>query len=419
MTDQLASLFRTEALEARRTRLEGEVLLWRPLRAQVVVALLTCAIIALAVWVTMGSYARTEAAKGILVTNAEAAKIIALHPGIVTRLAVVEGQHVRDGQMLATVQIDQQYALGDRATAESLSAVEAQRRLTVEQLAAAEQRRQSERASLLATISSSRRQFGEVQSQINIQQELIASLRDTLERYRPVAAMGYISQTEMDRRKQELLTAQQELGRLQQQQTTLQADQTKAVAELRQADAERAAQAATTRSSAEGFRLQEAQLRGQQSYILTSPEAGIVTALQSGVGRTVDAIVPLMTVVPTGATFHAEIYAPSRAIGFVRTGQEVRLLYDAFPYQRFGSFAGHVQAISKVAFDPRQVDAPFHLDEPVYRVSVVPDRQSIGGYGELVRLQPGMTLTANIVLERRSFLGWLLEPIRAVTKRDH
>jgi hypothetical protein len=42
----------------------------------------------------------------------------------------------------------------------------------------------------------------------------------------------------------------------------------------------------------------------------------------------------------------AEIYIPSRAIGFVKPGQEVRLLYDAFPYQRFGAYRGRVVAAS-------------------------------------------------------------------------
>lgn len=44
------------------------------------------------------------------------------------------------------------------------------------------------------------------------------------------------------------------------------------------------------------------------------------------------------------------------------------MLYDAFPYQRFGSFKGTVRSISRVALDPRQIDAPFKIEEPVYRV---------------------------------------------------
>ncbi|MGK3796914.1 hypothetical protein, partial [Enterococcus faecium] len=86
----------------------------------------------------------------------------------------------------------------------------------------------------------------------------------------------------------------------------------------------------------------------------------------------------------------------------------------AFPYERFGSFKGTVRAVSRVALDPRQLDAPFKVDEPVYRVSVTPEKQRVNGYGEVVKLQPGMTLSANIILERRSFLEWILEPLNSV-----
>lgn len=399
-------------------RLQGEILLARPLRAHAIIALLTCSMVALASWVGVGRYARTEAAKGILVTNAEASKIIALRPGVVTQLSVVEGQFVHKGQILATVQVDQDYAEGNRASQEGLNAVQAQRQLAARQIGSMQHRGQSERVGLVAAMTNARQQYIDVQGQIVIQEQLVQSLQTTLERYRPVVEKGFISLTEMDRRQQELLTARQELGRYRQQLTSLQADQAKASAALSQSHAEEETQTGIAQSSVEGLRLQQSQIRGQQAYVLTAPEDGIITALQSGVGRTVDATVPILTIVPKNAVLHAELYAPSRAIGFVKPGEEVRLLYDAFPYQRFGSFKGRIQAISRVALDPRQIDAPFHIEEPVYRVSVVPDQQTVSGYGERVKLQPGMTLSANIVLERRSFAAWLLEPLNAVIKRD-
>ena len=418
MSEPQVPLFREEVLAARRVRLEGEVLLSRPLRAHVVIGLLTCSIVALGIWVATGQYSRTEIARGVLVTDAETAKIVALHPGIVTRIAVAEGQVVHQGQVLAMVQVDQQYAEGGRATQEGLSAVNAQQRLSVRQEEAARTRGRSERVGLTATIASSREQYANVQGQIAIQRAVLKSLNDSYERYKPIAAKGFISQTQMDLREQQILGARQQLAQLQQQLITDNANASEATAQLDKSKAEEDAQASSARSSTEGLRAQQSQLKAQQSYVLTSPINGVVTALQSGVGRTVDASVPMMSIVPSSAVVHAELYAPSRAIGFVRPGGEVRLLYDAFPYQRFGSFKGNVRSISRVALDPRQLDTPFKIDEPVYRVRVAPDRQQVGVYGEQVKLQPGMTLSANIILERQSFLQWVLEPLNAVINRD-
>ena len=92
-------------------------------------------------------------------------------------------------------------------------------------------------------------------------------------------------------------------------------------------------------------------------------------------------------------------------------------MYDAFPFQRFGSFGGRIVSISRTVLGPNEIDAALPIKEPVYRLRVAVPDQTIAGYGEVVPLQPGMTLQANIVLERRSFLSWLLQPLNAVLKR--
>ncbi|MEL6487678.1 MAG: secretion protein HlyD [Pseudomonadota bacterium] len=126
----------------------------------------------------------------------------------------------------------------------------------------------------------------------------------------------------------------------------------------------------------------------------------------------------MMVIIPENAELTAELYAPTRAVGFVEPGKETRLLYDAFPYQKFGSFGGQVKSIARIAVDPRETDIPFPFEEPVYRVKVALDRQSVEAFGERAPLQAGMTLQANIVLERQSFLAWILQPLNAVLKRN-
>ena len=74
-------LFRPEVIEARRVRLEGEVILTQPLRATTLTLLLAGIMVALACWVTLGSYTRSELAHGILVTDQPSAKVMAIRPG--------------------------------------------------------------------------------------------------------------------------------------------------------------------------------------------------------------------------------------------------------------------------------------------------------------------------------------------------
>jgi membrane fusion protein len=124
-----------------------------------------------------------------------------------------------------------------------------------------------------------------------------------------------------------------------------------------------------------------------------------------------------MTITPAGAALVAEVYVPSRAIGFIKPGQAVRLLYDAFPYQRFGPAAGTVQAVSATVLYPQEVQAAMRIDEPVYRVVVQLAQQVMPAFGRSMNLSPGMALSADIVLEQRSFAEWLFEPILAMRGR--
>jgi hypothetical protein len=89
-------LFRPEVAEARAQRVFGEIVLTQPTRTRLLVALICAVTALLAAWVALGSYTRTEVARGFIVTDAASAKVVALRPGIVTELLVRDGDVVRD-----------------------------------------------------------------------------------------------------------------------------------------------------------------------------------------------------------------------------------------------------------------------------------------------------------------------------------
>ena len=109
--------------------------------------------------------------------------------------------------------------------------------------------------------------------------------------------------------------------------------------------------------------------------------------------------------------------ASSRAIAFVGEGQPVRLLFDAFPYTRFGPGRGHVAQVSSAVLRPEEVTAAVKVGEPVYKVLVTLDAAAMQAYGRAIPLQSGMALTADILLESRSFLDLLMDPLLAARGR--
>ena len=120
---------------------------------------------------------------------------------------------------------------------------------------------------------------------------------------------------------------------------------------------------------------------------------------------------PLLDILPLKSPLQAVLLVPTRAIGFVRPGQEVRLLYEAFPFQRFGAYSGHVESVSKTILSEADTGSPMQLKEPSYKVVATLDRPDIDANGQKIPLQAGMMLRADILLERRELVRWLLDPI--------
>jgi membrane fusion protein len=127
-----------------------------------------------------------------------------------------------------------------------------------------------------------------------------------------------------------------------------------------------------------------------------------------------------------------QLYAPSRAVGFVAPGQEVLIRYQSFPYQKFGLQRGIVSDVSTTPFAPNELPPSlastilsnaqqningFNNNEALYRIQVKLARQVITTYGKEQSLRPGMTLEADVIQDRRKIWEWIAEPLLAVAYR--
>lgn len=399
-------------------RLHGDVIL-RQSAATKLIAILLFAVVGAALFLlSLGQYARVEPVRGVLVPARGYAKIYAQHPGTVSRLLVEDGQRVEAGQRLAVVQVESPTASGGRASEQALGSIDNQMRLTNEQISLVTKRADQEEARLSGIVEGLQRQREALAEQIGLQQEIVDTMTANLSQIASVVTKGFISKLEFDRRRQTLLAAREDLSRLRQQQRGVDAEIARTTNERGQVGLGSANDRANMRTSLEGMRQQHNRTEGEREYALIAPLAGRITMVQTGEGRAVQGQTPLMAIIPDNAPLQANLYVPSRAIGFVREGAEVRLMYDAFPFQRFGSHPAHIVSISRLAIAGQETDAPFSIDEPVYKVTARLDAQRMSVAGGAAPLQAGMTLVGNMILERRSFLEWLLEPLRSVSGRS-
>jgi membrane fusion protein len=124
-------------------------------------------------------------------------------------------------------------------------------------------------------------------------------------------------------------------------------------------------------------------------------------------------------VVPASAKLEAVLYVPSTAMGFIKTGQGVRISYDAFPYQRFGQYRGTVRAISQtdvtsaVQGNSASTQQGGQDRRAVFMVRVALEQPTVRAYDTDIALRPGHTLTADIEIDRRRLIRWMLDPLFA------
>lgn len=166
---------------------------------------------------------------------------------------------------------------------------------------------------------------------------------------------------------------------------------------------------------------QLANSQSRRAIEIRAPGAGRVTSIIGHPGQMIAAGAPMLTIVPEGADMQAELLAPSRAVGFIRAGERVRLRYSAFPYQKFGQSWGRVVSVADAALRPEELQLlppgarPPEQGGTYYRIRVKPDRPTVTVYGEEEPLKASMQVEAYVLLDRRPLYQWIMAPLYSVT----
>ncbi len=407
-------MFRQEVQLAQQDRLHGDISLVLPVSWQVIgyglLALLGTAV----TFLFLGSYARVETVTGSIEPDLGAAAIIPSRSGVVMRIAVRDGQSVRAGTPVAMIRVEETGGTGGTGPSHVLAALGDQDQQLVVQERSTLVGAQASRARLLAQATGLRLALRSLDAQIATQQQLIGVAQADYDRTNEIAKRGFVSRRDVQARQETLLGRQQQLATLEQSRADKQASIAEAIHGMEEAESTARAAAAGLAGNRASVAQRRYDVEASRGYTLTAPITGTVTAVTARLGQAVQTTTPLMTVVPTGARLEAQLFVPTRAAGFLSVGQEVRLQIDAFSYERFGTVRAQISRISSAAISRVAANGQ---NEPVYLVAATIPRPSVFAFNRERQLQPDMTLTANIITERRSLAEWLFEPILAVRRR--
>jgi multidrug efflux pump subunit AcrA (membrane-fusion protein) len=406
------ALFRQEAIDFLRQRHSwGEVVSLQPLSSTLLSWTLAGIVALIFSFLSVAQYARKETVIGYLTPTLGTAKIFVPQQGFIKEVQVKEGQEVEEGDPLLTIVTSQITANGNDVNATVLAVLAQQRNVVEHQIDEEDRRRTSEYDGLSSTIKGIEGEIAQLEDQRNIQNERLKLSESFVSSGATLIKSGALAPIELKRRQQAALEQQQNLASLDQQITERRTQLNDTKHKMEQSPAVAAERVRVLRNDLSSIEQRVAEVSGRQAYVIKAPTSGRVSTLQATVGQIADPKQMQLEIIPLHAQLQAELFFPTRAFGFVRPGQQVRILYDAFPFQKFGAYRGSVTKVSQAILTGDQTTGPISLKEPAYRVTAALERPDVDAYGSKIPLQPDMLLKADVILEQRSLLKWLLDPV--------
>jgi membrane fusion protein len=411
LSDQ--GLFRNEVLEAKRGEWLGSINLATPLSFLWLAMLGSAFAITLVLFLVFGHYTRRESVAGQLVPDTGVLAVNTPSSGHIARALVREGEVVSAGQPLVEI-------FGDLATLEMGNAHAVVSRQLHDQevrlratLADVVPQSEAQEKDLRTRIGMLQEQVVQVNAQLDLQRKQAASSQQLVEKIEPLRKSGIVSVFQFEQQQSVALEQKAQVKALVRQRLDTEQQISALRAELARLPLDTAGKANDLRVKLSQLDASLAENEAERATLLRAPRAGVVATMLVKPGQAVSAGQTLLSIVPQGSKLQAQLLVPSSAIGFVEPGDRVVLRYQAYPYQKFGQQYGRVLQVSRSALSGREASSLIgrSVAAPFYRVLVALDRQSVDANGKAEALKPGMALSADVLLERRSLLEWAFEPL--------
>lgn len=420
-TPNALPLFRQQVMDSMSSSQYGTVLLTRSLTHLFLTLLFLAIALAIIAFFIFFSTTRKAQSQGVLLPTSGVIRVMPGQSGVITEARVKEGQSVRAGEVLFVLS-------GERSSANAgapqqvVSALLKSRRDSYDaELKQADLQSRQRMAAGQRRVSDLRTEIARMDGQIVLQQRRITLAEQSYKRYSDLHATNYISSAQLQDKQAELLDQHQRLAELQRIKSASGRDLATAEADVRDLRVQAQRDAENLQRNVSAIEQDLTENEARREILVRAAQDGKVTAITTEIGQTVAANSVLASVLPMGAELEAEIYAPSRSVGFIKPGMQVLLRYQAYPYQKFGQYPAQVREVASTSLRPEELAVPGTVSgtsgEPLYRIRLHLQRQSVQAYGETLPLKSGMLVDASVLLEQRRLYEWVLEPLFSISGR--
>jgi len=415
-------LFRREALDAKASPWIGRVQLVRPLSLDLMTAAVVLAAVGVIAFLVLGHYTRKATVEGVLIPDGGLIRLVPAEAATVIERRVSEGQQVRAGDVLFVLALERARLLGGAQAEVQRSLAERQRSL-VESARQQESLAASQQTALDRRLQAIEAERSHIDGEIGLQKQRLALAQQASNRLEALRDEKFISDAQVQAKKEELLGLQAQLQALERQRTALGRERAQIEGERRNLPLLSRGVQGTIERDLAALARESAEQDVERQLIVRAPRDGMISAVLAEPGQAVSPASALASLVPHGAVLLAHLYAPSRAVGFVRPAQAVRLRLEAFPYQKFGHLQGQVLHVSRTPLASGELAAlafsgaaSARPGEALFRITVaLADPANSQRWPQ--PLVAGMRLQGDVLLEQRRLIEWLFEPVLGLSDR--
>jgi HlyD family secretion protein len=170
--------------------------------------------------------------------------------------------------------------------------------------------------------------------------------------------------------------------------------------------------------------LNKAKLHRRMVELRSDRNAIVQSVAKVSVGSVLQSGQQFITLVPADAPLEVEANISGREDGFVHVGDPVAVKFDTFPYSQYGMAKGTVRMVSPDAFtaqdEARNPTSSVRVSptsvEPFYRTRIAINRMALHDVPVGFHVTPGMPVTADIKVGKRTVLKFLLGSLMPVAK---
>lgn len=423
MNNKKTPLFRKEAIDAIQNQWAGKVIITNPISFKILTFFAFSFALFLMLVLIFGTYTDKTTVEGQLLPLSGVVRIYPNNIGTVEEIYIQDGDFVKKGDKLFLISNEYYNQMGN-VSKYLIKEAENKKDNLEKELEVKQIIYNNEQQNIKNKITHLTNRHKFIQKQLQDQKRRVFLAKEVLNKYKELEKYKAVSLIERVNQENILLSEQSNLNLINSQEISMREELDELNVNLSVLPERFKVELSQLERELSVINQEILELKSKSNNIIQADKSGVISTININIGQKINADDLMATIIPKNSELFANLYVPSRAMGFIKEQDQVILRYQSYPYQKYGFGKGKIVFIGKTALNKQELNSLgtvskdlMQLNEPTYLIKVKLDKQTITIKGEENPLQIGMLLEADIHHKKSKFYEILFEPILRISKK--